>query len=74
MSLSDEDSPSDGPPSDPDPVPLYPEDVKFFFSEIKRYSRKITSMIKFTFTIITYPYLRTFLGFFSFYFLKFWTG
>ena len=35
MSLSDEDSPSDGPPSDPDPVPLYPEDVKFFFSKIK---------------------------------------
>ena len=35
MSLSDEDSPSDGPPSDPDPVPLYPDDVKFFFSKIK---------------------------------------
>ena len=74
MSLSDEDSPSDGPPSDPDPVPLYPEDVKFFFSEIIKCLYRLHVELKFTFTIITYPYLRTFLGFFSFYFLKFRTG
>ena len=39
MSLSVEDSPSDGPPSDPDPVPLYPEDVRFFFSKIQNNTR-----------------------------------